>query len=86
MELELRLEENQARIPRAWDIEVFKTALGHYFRSGFELPNVFTGEPLREAATPGNLLFRPTERGTEVLWHDVDCVEHRLATLPTRAP
>jgi len=45
-----------------------------------------TGEPLREEATPGNLLFRPTARGTEVLWHDVDCVEHVLATLPTRAP
>ncbi|MFM8469050.1 MAG: hypothetical protein ACKODH_03620 [Limisphaerales bacterium] len=48
--------------------------------------NAFTGEPLREEATPGNLLFRPTARGTEVLWHDVDCVEHVLATLPTRAP
>lgn len=48
--------------------------------------NAFTGEPLREEATPGNLLFRHTERGTEVLWHDVDCVEHLLATLPTRAP
>lgn len=48
--------------------------------------NAFTGEPLREEATPGNLLFRPTARGTEVLWHDVDCVEHLLATLPTRAP
>jgi len=47
--------------------------------------NVITGEPLREEATPGNLLFRPTARGTEVLWHDVDCVEHLLATLPTRA-
>ncbi|MEN9574950.1 MAG: hypothetical protein RL514_2805 [Verrucomicrobiota bacterium] len=48
--------------------------------------NALTGEPLREEATPGNLLFRPTERGTEVLWHDVDCVAHLLGTLPTRAP
>ena len=48
--------------------------------------NPLTGEPLREDATPGNLLFRPTARGTEVLWHDVDCVEHLLATLPVRVP
>ena len=48
--------------------------------------NPLSGEPLREEATPGNLLFRPTARGTEVLWHDVDCVEHVLATLPVRAP
>jgi len=48
--------------------------------------NAFTGEPLREEATPGNLLFLRTERGIEVIWHDVDCVEHILGTLPTRAP
>jgi len=50
------------------------------------MTNLLTGEPLREEATPGNLLFRRTDAGTEVLWHDVDCVEHILGTLPTRAP
>ncbi len=28
----------------------------------------------------------PPAGSTENLWHDVDCVEHVLATLPTRAP
>lgn len=50
------------------------------------MTNLLTGEPLREEAAPGNLLFRRTDAGTEVIWHDVDCVEHILGTLPARAP
>lgn len=86
LELELRSKENRSALPQAWNVQTLLVALEPYFRSEDPLQNVFTGEPLREEATPGNLLFRPTARGTEVLWHDVDCVEHILATLPTRAP
>ncbi|KAF0180878.1 MAG: hypothetical protein FD161_596 [Limisphaerales bacterium] len=86
LELELRLKENRSAIPQAWNVQALLVALEPYFRREDPLQNIFTGEPLREEATPGNLLFRPTARGTEVLWHDVDCVEHLLATLPTRAP
>lgn len=86
LELELRSKENRSALPQAWNVQTLLVALEPYFRREDPLQNVFTGEPLREEATPGNLLFRPTERGTEVLWHDVDCVEHLLATLPTRAP
>lgn len=78
-----------AYLPPRWTLEEFRRSfaeeLGEQERDRL-LMNLFTGKSLREEATPGNLLFRPTARGTEVLWHDVDCVEHLLATLPTRAP
>lgn len=83
---ELQPQDRQSSLPRVWNVQTLRTALEPYFRHEDPLQNVFTGEPLREEATPGNLLFRPTARGTEVLWHDVDCVEHVLATLPVRAP
>lgn len=79
--------------PAAWNLDSLhavlntrKMLLRIRAYPGEVLVNPLTGEPLREEATPGNLLFRPATRGTEILWHDVDCVEHVLATLPTRAP
>jgi uncharacterized membrane protein len=99
MQLELDIRQGRFRtsLPTTWELKRFGDALAEsfaegrkptdseYFRARF-LINLLSGEPLREEATPGNLLFRPTVRGTEVLWHDVDCVEHVLATLPTRTP
>jgi hypothetical protein len=83
-QLEEQLRNGHARQapPERWGVEALLGQLGEldsekYWFNRFRL-NAFTGEPLREEATPGNLLFR--------LWHDVDCVEHVLATLPTRAP
>lgn len=97
LELDIRQGRFRTSLPTTWELKRFGDALAEsfaegrkptdseYFRARF-LINILTGAPLREEATPGNFLFRPTERGTEVLWHDVDCVEHVLATLPTRAP
>lgn len=84
--LGLELGGKRAGLPEKWDLETLRLALKPVYRFEPPFDNILTGEPLREEATPGNLLFRPTARGTEVLWHDVDCVEHVLATLPTRAP
>jgi len=97
LELDIRQGRHRESVPDRWELRSFgdalvevlwggsKVAERDYFRARFVV-NILTGEPLREEATPGNLIFRPTARGTEVLWHDVDCVEHVLATLPTRAP
>lgn len=97
LELDIRQGRFRTSLPTTWELKRFGDALAEsfaegrkptdseYFRARF-LINLLSGNELREEATPGNLLFRPTERGTEVLWHDVDCVEHLLATLPVRAP
>jgi len=97
LELDIRQGRHRESVPDRWELRSFgdalvevlwggsKVAERDYFRARFVV-NILTGEPLREEATPGNLIFRPTARGTEVLWHDVDCVEHVLATLPTRVP
>lgn len=84
--LGLELEGKRTNLPEKWDLEALRQVAKPVYRFGMLFDNILTGEPLREEATPGNLVFRPTERGTEVLWHDVDCVEHLLATLPVRAP
>lgn len=96
-ESDMRQERWHGVVPVSWNLERFHVEMEEWVAEGrketfmsaarlWSELNVITGEPLREEATPGNLLFRPTARGTEVLWHDVDCVEHLLATLPTRAP
>lgn len=87
---ELKSPRPDLRTEGPWTVKALRRAVLKASPSGraeevFSL-NLLTGEPLREEATPGNLLFRPTARGTEVLWHDVDCVEHVLATLPVRTP
>ncbi len=84
--LDLGLPANRAEPPHDWNSETLKAALLTYFKGDYFFINAFTGEPMKGEATPGNLLFRRTERGTEVIWHDIDCVEHVLGTLPNRTP
>jgi hypothetical protein len=43
--------------------------------------NVFTQEPIRLEATPGNLLLEETQRSTRILWHDIDGVPREVAAL-----
>ena len=97
LELDIRQGRHGAPLPIRWELEHFGDAMVEVLWGGNKVIerkhvrarwviNLLTGAPLREEATPGNLLFRPTARGTEVLWHDVDCVEHLLATLPVRTP
>jgi len=84
--LELSSPTNRTALPEEWDLAALLSALKPFYRYEVPFQNAVSGKPLSAESTPGNLRFRRTERGTELIWHDVDCVEHVLGTLPTRAP
>jgi hypothetical protein len=39
------------------------------------LTNLFTGEPIRFEASPGNVILRPHGDRYELIWHDLDGAE-----------
>ncbi len=54
-----------------------------YFRDGAKNP--FTGEPIKNEASPGNLTLRNCTNGVEVIWYDISGGAQPLATFPTRS-
>lgn len=43
--------------------------------------NVFTGEPLREGSSPGDLIVRQTDKAVQVVWHDIDGAPHPVVVV-----
>lgn len=77
------LEQNQKKASLPTNFVEFTTALDQYHTGG--ALNMFTGEPLKNEPTPGNVTLNFTTNGVDVFWYDIAGGAHWMVSF-TNAP